>query len=186
MKVIKNVLSEISNLKGAKFVGLQYRNKQNELSKYVVLVGISYENWVNKKIAALESLETTDLQSIALDKNISIDVVNEAKESLLSSLLKNKNEETASNQSKGQKDAYLPLESGARLHLESKNIQVYGLLVSKTVIEAGEPKKPVKSKDLTIAKKAIEKYLNFSAFVTFNIENEETIINITGNTFTNI
>lgn len=186
MKQLKGLLNEMHNSKGAKFVGLEYTNKQNETSKYVVLVGISYENWTNKKLVALQAMCNNDFESIALDKNLSVDVVKEGQTKLIESIVNNKNKQTASNQSKAQNETYITLESGARMHIETKQIQVYGLLISKTVLVEGEPKKKVNSKDLTIAKKAIEKYLNFSAFVTFNVENENTIINITGNTFTNI
>jgi hypothetical protein len=183
---LKGLLNEMANFNGAKFVGLEYTNKQNETSKYVVLVGISYHNWTEKKLNALKSMQSNDFQSIALDKNIDIEIIKEAQTNLIESLENNRNKVTASNQSKAQNESYITLESGARMHIDTKQIQVYGLLISKTVLVAGEPKKKVNSKPLTIAKKAIEKYLNFSAFVTFNVENENTIINMTGNTFTNL
>jgi len=186
MSIVKNVLNELKDSKGCKFVGLEYTNKQNETSKYTVLVGVSYENWINKKIQAIESLDQNDLKTISINKNIDLDIVETAKDELLTSLVNNKNKETASNQSKGQNEVYISLKSGARMHLESKTIQVYGLLINRKVIKAGEPKKKVNSRPKTIVKKAIEKYLNFSKFVTFNIENKDTVINMTGNTFTNL
>jgi hypothetical protein len=67
--MLKGLLNEMSNQNGAKFVGIEYRNKQNELSKYVVLVGINYNNWITKKINALQSMVNNDFQSIAIDKN---------------------------------------------------------------------------------------------------------------------
>lgn len=182
----KDFLNELKSSKGAKFVGIEYRNKQNELSKYVVLVGISYSNWVDKKIVALSSMESSDFESISIDKGFDLATIIEAKNSLLDALNKNKNKETASNQSKAQNDTYTTLASGLRMHIETKDFQLYGLLISKTVIEKGEPKKAVNSKDLTLAKRAIESYLNFSFYVTLKVENEETVINMTGNTFTNI
>lgn len=192
MSTLKGLLNEMSKSNGAKFIGIEYTNKQNETSRYVVLVGIKYENWVAKKLTALQSLTENDLKSVELTvkdkttKVVEFSEVVKAKDELIKSLIDNQNKETASNQSKAQNDSYIGLESGARMHLDTKTIQVYGLLISKTVLIKGEPKKAVNSGVKTIAKKEIQKYLNFSNFVTFNIENEDTIINMTGNTFTNL
>ena len=190
MSNLKNVLNEMKELKGSKFVGAEYTNKQNERSKYVCLVGISYNNWTIKKENALLSLENEDFKSILNGlsekyptKNITIEDVQIGVNDLVNSIQKNRDKETASNQSKGQNDAYTSLTNGTRLHNDSKKVQLYGLLISKTVITKGEPKKPVNSGIKVLCKNAISKYLNFSAFITLNIENDETVINITGSTY---
>jgi hypothetical protein len=183
---MKNLINEFRNLSGAKFVGFEYRNAQGELSHYTMLSNISYGNWVDKKIAILEILDEIDFADIATaheDERITPELVSEAKIKLLEALIKNKNKETASNQSKAQNEAYVSVGGGVRLHLESKKYQAFGFLVSRKVIEKGEPKKPVNSKPLTLAKNAIEKHCGFSKFITINIEKPETVVNITGGTY---
>jgi hypothetical protein len=51
------------------------------------------------------------------------------------------------------------------------------MAISKTVVKAGEPKKPVKSADKTIAKNEITKSLDLRAgkFRTFIVGNVETV-----------
>ena len=182
----KDILSEFQNLSGAKFVGFEYRNKRNELSNYTILSNISYSNWIDKKILVLDSLNTADFNDIATahkDERVTADLVAQAAEKLLSSLLNNKTKETASNQSKAQSDTYHNLGGGVRQHKETEKYYAYGFLIKKTVIEIGEAKKKVNSKPLTLAQNAIEKHCNFSVFVSLEIEKPETVVNITGGTY---
>jgi len=178
---MKNVINEFRANKSARFVGFDYTNKQNEKSNYVVLCGVDYGNAVDKKIKALESLDANDLIDIAkLNPLFNVDIVATAASKLLEALIKNKNKETASNQSKGQNDSYATVggRSGIRLHLETKKLYAYGFLIKRTVLKAGDPKKPVNSSALTLAKRAIEKHLGFPTFVNLEIEKEDTVIKL--------
>jgi hypothetical protein len=52
---------------------------------------------------------------------------------------------------------YITIGNGLNLNTTDNTLQLFGLVVSKVSIEAGEPQKPVKSAPLTIAKNKIRR-----------------------------
>ena len=69
-----------------------------------------------------------------------------------------------------KKDQYTNIGSGVNINKNDGSLQVFGLLQSKVLLQAGIERKPVKSKPLTIAKKAIEYTLSKSKFREFALD----------------
>lgn len=100
---------------------------------------------------------------------------NELEETAKAEMLKSLTEtiEEGVSSSYTQKDTFETLGKGVRQHKENGMIYIYGYVQSKEQIEpATNPKKPVNSKPLTLAKKGIEKACNFkrNRFVQFIID----------------
>ena len=96
---------------------------------------------------------------------------NKAVEELIKSLTK-----PSEAHSNGQKDAYTHLGKGIKMHNETGEFYITGLRVRKKVLHAIEYKE-VKSRELTLAKKAIKKALDFKTdkFRNFKIGNSEEL-----------
>lgn len=163
----KSVLVVAKTIKGATFVAVNgYQNKEGEISNQTFVTNIKYENCVKHD---LETIQETDVHSLGL--NFPTEVLDKAKEELIKSLTKPS--ETHSN---GQKDAYTHLGKGIKMHNETGEFYITGLRVRKKVLHAIEYKE-VKSRELTLAKKAIKKALDFKTdkFRNFKIGNSEEL-----------
>lgn len=134
--------------RGASFVSFAYTAKgTGETSVFTLNFGISYRNAVEHDHAALVAyLPTSPLEE-------------EAKASMLTSLTETLTEGVSSSYT--QQGLWETLARGVRLNRESGEVAFYGFVQRKEVLIEGEPKKPVKSKPLTLAKKSIEKACNF-------------------------
>ena len=88
---------------------------------------------------------------VSLEKRLSSDEVKEA--------LRQQNDKTIG-LSDAQKDAYIHLTKGVKLHIETMQLHVFGLVVKKTVIKSIEYKE-TKSRELTIIQNKIKKVCEF-------------------------
>ena len=187
-KLVKSVLTEFSNLKGSKFVGIKeyYSSTSGEIANHVVIANFSYKKAVKKDLKALQTITDEQKQAIA-KKGFSIEMIEQAIEKMKTSFINNLNPETQSNQSKAQQDAYLNITNGIKLHIETGKLFMYALTVpeSKQIIQEGEHKK-VNSRPLTLCQNEIKKVLNFSTakFRQFSISPDQlTGVNISGEKF---
>lgn len=186
-KMVKRVIAKFILLNGSSYVGIRnYRNSHNELANHVVIADFSYGEAVKRDLKKLQKATEADVENIAFSNNFSTDLVKQAIQKLTDSFIKNQNPETASNQSKGQKDAYTQITNSIKVHNETGKIYIYALHVSKEVLEEGayEPKN---SKDLTLAQNAVKKYFNFSTakYRSFVVDEEQLgAVSITGDTIT--
>jgi len=69
-KVAMIIIAMFTDLNGSKFIGATYRNKNNELSKYVLIANFNYGVAVAKTIEILNSLNEADFLKIAEKYNV--------------------------------------------------------------------------------------------------------------------
>jgi hypothetical protein len=178
-----NLLAIGKTIKGTTFVGTTYRNAQGELSKQLIVSGISYENLLVNDFNSLQANQSTIFEK--LEKDYSIELITQAYNNLYSSLEKRlSNPETKAKlleqndstivRSQAQIDAYVHLAKGIKKHIETNEIHVFGLVVKKRVIEPIEYKQ-TKSKELTIVQNKIKKIADFkqSKYKTFVFQQGE-------------
>jgi len=167
---ISNKALQVINLLKGKRVGFlsisNYENKQGEISNYLINLGASYENAKQKDIEYLKNLNPTSLEKEFKSEYTTLET---ARVSLLESFI-NPNE----NRSNGQINAFTHICTGLKVHNETGLLYIFGLKVSKTVIQKGIYKE-VKSSALTIAKNELRKQLKTGQFVQFSLEIGNTI-----------
>jgi hypothetical protein len=151
MNKAKQIIKLTSN-KGTTFAGIRgYTNQQGEVANYTIVTGFSYENAKAHDIACLEN---ADWQAIADKTGFPLELVQLAGNELLASLHK-----PNAAISQGLIDAFRHVSNGVKLHIETRQLFITGLVVSKKTLVKGEYK-PVKSQPKTLAKKAIKKCLD--------------------------
>ena len=164
-----NVVAIAKTIKGTTFVGTTYRNAQGELSRQLVVSGITYENLLQHDFDSLQANQNNVFSS--LEKKYSLELITLAYNNLFSSLEKRlSSDETKAKlleqkdstivRSQAQKDAYTHVAKGIKVHNETNEIHVFGLVVKKTILEAIEYKE-TKSKELTIVQNKIKKLCDF-------------------------
>lgn len=153
-------------IKGTSFIGVRgYTNKQGEVSNQTLLVGYNYLNMLNKD---KEKLVNFDLAPII--EKYGQKVAQTALQELLVSLAKRTATEEEKEQLRKENDktigasdaqinAYTNLAKGIRLHNDSGQVHVTGVMVNKQVLSKGEYKS-VNSRPKTLAKKEINKLAN--------------------------
>lgn len=179
-KMDKNLklLVTAKTIKGTSFVGIRdYENKQGEISNYTVNAGITYENVLLHDFTILKNNQPNII--FILKKSYPIAVIEQAYKELYDSLekrlsdeqtkakLRAKGDETIA-RSDAQINAYINLAKGVKLHKETMQLHVFGLVVRKTILQPIEYKQ-TKSRELTIVKNKIEKLCEFkqSKYRTF-------------------
>lgn len=153
------------DFKGNQFAGFTYLSKgTGELARHVVQVGVSYENLLQKDIETLSNL-LPHFEGIG----------KEAAEAVLKSLNQSLEclQREITNPDYTCAGVYEQTEfAGVKRHKETGEFFVSGLSNFKEVIQPGTPKKPVKSRPLTIAKREIEKNLRKSKWRQFSLSPE--------------
>jgi hypothetical protein len=181
------VLVTAKTIKGTSFIGVRgYENKQGEVSNQTLLVGYNYLNMLeNDK----QKLMNTDISSVITKYGEK--VAQTALEELLVSLAKRtateeekeqlrKKADLTIRQSDAQLNAYTNLAKGIRLHNDSGQIHVTGVMVSKTIIEGGVYSSS-NPRTKTLAKKMINKLANVQhAYVKTFILNKTEETNLQG------
>lgn len=165
------VLSAIAKtVKGTTFVGIrEYENSQGEISNQTLLVGITYENVLKHDFDALKDKQAELFAE--LEKTYKPDVIKKAYENVYNSLEKRLSDEETKEKlraqgdrtitaSDAQIDAYTHIAKGVKVHKETEQIHVFGLVVRKTVLLPIEYK-TVNSRELTIVQNKIKKLCEF-------------------------
>ena len=180
LNTIKTIVS-IKNIKGASYIGIRgYENKQGEISDYTLLANVSYENMLVNDLRKLVELDLTNLFA-----KYELELVQKPYNELLDSYTKRLSDEQTKEKllaqgdetivrSQAQIDAYINLGNGIRIHKETNELHVYGLIARKKVVKAIEYKE-VKSRLNTIIKNEIIKLANlrsdkFRNFIVGNID----------------
>jgi hypothetical protein len=157
-------------IKGTSFVGVrEYSNAQGEVSNYTINAGISYFNVLTNDYRMLMA-KSIDVFAV-LKKNYPIAVIDKAYSELLTSLEKRLSDEKIKEQLRAEGDktiaqsdaqinAYINLAKGVKLHKDTMQLHVFGLVVRKTILQATEYKE-TKSRELTIVKNKIKKLSEF-------------------------
>ena len=186
-KLVKMIFSLFSNINGTSFVGIrEYKSSTTgEVANHVVIANASYGNAVEADLKKLENVTDSDIQAIS-EKGFSTELIRTAINKLADSFRKNMNEETQSNQSKGQSDAYVTISPSIKLHVESGKIHIFAQHHSKQVLVEGEYKS-VNSRELTLGQNAVKKHFNFrtAKFRNFIIDKDNLCqVKINGNEVT--
>lgn len=178
------LLISAHTIKGVSFVGVRgYENTQGEISNQLLNVGVSYEKMMQIDFDNLQ--RNKEKISIELGKKFSFELIDKAYNELYLSLekrlsspevkeaLRLENDKTIK-RSDAQKDAYIHLTTGVKLCIESQKIHVFGFVEKKTILVPIEYK-PTNSKELTICKRAIEKFCGckLTKFKTFIFDKGE-------------
>ena len=181
------LLVTAKTIKGTSFVGIRtYENKQGEVSNYTLNAGITYENVLKNDFNSLKENQTKIIQE--LEKNHSIALIEQAYKEIYTSLEKRLSDEQTKEQLRAENDktiaqsdaqinAYISLAKGVKLHKDSLQLHVFGLVVKKTILQPIEYKK-TNSRELTIVKNKIEKLCEFkqSKYRTFIFNKAEVKI----------
>jgi hypothetical protein len=148
--------------KGATFVSFLYQKKTTgEVARYTINFGIDY------RAAVAEDCEK--LKAYTPNGDIEI----QAKDEMLKSMTETLEEGVSSSYT--QKDTYETICKGVRQHKENGNLYIAGYVHSKEQVEPPtKEEKPVNSRPLTLAKKAIKKACEFkhTKFSTFILSPE--------------
>jgi len=164
---IKNLVNllTLTDSNGATFLGIrEYKSvTTEEIANYVVISNFSYANAIAHDMKALQALTATDIVSISKLTKLSIELIEQAKNKLYDSFVKNQSKETQSNQSKAQNDTYIKINEAIKIHKETERIYLYALSHHKTEIKPANPELVKKSnpRELTKAQNVVKKYCNF-------------------------
>jgi hypothetical protein len=143
------------------FVGVTYRSKSTgELARHVFNVGASY---VNTLKASIETLGAKINSLSGIDAQAAANVMASLSKSLTAHLNGEQSEDFT------KKGMYEPVCTGIKASLNDGTLELYGLSVSKTVLEAGI-EKPDTRRPLTKAQDKIKHDLPISKFRTLAID----------------
>lgn len=163
---ILQLLGMLKTGEGASFASFVYRSKgTGELAKLVVLLG-----------SDTKSLYQMDLEILKTKKDMLEGINLQACEALIASREKSLEVGIGNNPAYTNADTYVFPKGldGIKVHKETGELYVTGLVQSKVTLEEGEYK-VVKSKPLTLAKKEIEKDLPSSKFRTYILRNIKAV-----------
>jgi len=134
---------------GCRFMSFLYTTKgTGETSKYQINFGIDYQSACSEDKIALENYTPKD----SLEET--------AKEEMLQSLTETLTLGVSSSYTNA--DVFEPIGKGMKQHKETNELYVWGFVQSKQqVAPPTNPKKPVNSRPLTLAKRSIEKACDF-------------------------
>lgn len=182
---MKKFLDKFAELKGASFIGINgYENSHGEVANLSVVANFNVETAKKKDLATLKSVTDADLKDIEKAENLPFATLKIALNELIASGEKNLSEkkEDRSVNSQAQTDAYVRISPAIKLHKETFQVFVEGMLNSKTVLVPGTY--PATNKRVkTLCKDAIKKHcdLRMNKYRQYNIGSMERL-NITGST----
>lgn len=149
--------------KGCRFVNFTYQNKDGEIAKHTLLLGVSYANALKKDLANLEKQNMDGVKEVARQELLA---------SFRNSLYCAENE--IKNLDYTCKDVYDNLGKGIKRHKQDGSLHVHGWAVNKQIIKAGVYK-IVKSNEKTLAKNEIKKTLKSGKLRQFKLDNIQSI-----------
>lgn len=161
-----DVVNLLTAHRGARFAGFRYTAKgSGEVSKVVVILGASLEALYRRDIDVL-----TEMLEITPETDLEFEAA--------TALLLSRRESLANGIGNNSRYVHGPLAAdtyqhidglpGIKIHRETGEVYVTGLVHHKEVIEPGTYK-PVKSRPLTIAKRNIEKWLPSGRFRQYSL-----------------
>jgi hypothetical protein len=154
----KELINHLKSITGVSFVSVTYVNQQNEKHQTVFNVGVDYQNAKEKDIEYLSNLDVTTLSS-----DLDIELLEIARVELLNSFIN-----PSKTRSEGINSAYTHIGKGLKIHNESGTLFVYGMKISKRVIQEGDKKEDTR-RPLTVAKDEIRRLLKSTQYRQFEI-----------------
>jgi hypothetical protein len=175
IEIIKNALSRTPN--GVSFFAINgYQNSYGEVANVVINIGAKLKNAKAKDLVYLKALDVNTLETSFEDKEL----LEQARLELIKSI-----ENPNPRRSNAQKDAYIIINEAIKIHKETADLYIYGLEVSKEVLVEGEY--PTRnSKQITIAKRVIEKNMKSKKFKMYKVSAQPEEITLSGGTETMI
>lgn len=173
IQILKNLIALFGNLSqitGCSFVSIVYTNKDGEVQKTLINVGVSYDN---AKLKDIEYLKGLDVKTIKSSQNKA--TLEEARKALLGALIS-----PSKAHSQGQINAYEYLNNGLKVHKESGKLYVVGMKVKKEVLKQGEYKADTR-RPLTVAKDDIRKTMKSTQYRNYDLS-EMAKVTIKGDT----
>jgi hypothetical protein len=173
MKNLAQNLELVANtktIKGTSFDGIANKtNPQGGVSNQTIVAGITYKKCLVNDFNSLQAKQNEVFET--LQKEFSLEIITKAYTNLLTSLEKRLSSEEVKEElrrqnditiklSDAQKDAYLHIAKGVKLHIETQKLHIFGLVVRKKVVKAIEYKE-TKSRELTIVQNKIKKLCEF-------------------------
>lgn len=189
-------LIDATTVKGAKFISIKDYNSDKsdntELANYVVNIGISYENMLNKDSLTLHSYDIETVKDVLKEKVMSHNYgkydlkkfadasqpYNEILDLLPTALIEMKQ---ADQQPTDRENNNVKLNPVLWFNTSTNNLLIFGKKVSKETTVKGEYKK-VASAPLTVAKNIIRDTLRKDDLRTFKIDNVLTSFTSKGET----
>lgn len=166
---LAQVLSTLASAQGVTLAEVTYRiplnpskRQDGSLSRHVVKLGVTTESLYNEDIPKLQEMLPT-LDGIAAT----------ACAAILASRQESLQKGIGNNDAYTCKDVYTFVDGvqGVKVHKETGALYLNGLSLSREVLEAGVTLPAVNSKELTIAKRQIEKSLPSRHFRQFTLKN---------------
>lgn len=154
----EKLIEKLKEIKGVSFVSVTYVNQQNEKHQTTFNVGVDYINAKQKDIEYLKELDVSTLKS-----SLPHELLEQARVDLLYSF-----QNPSKARSEGIANAYTNLGASLKVHNESKALFVYGMKISKRIIEGGDKKEDTR-KPLTKAKDTIRAKLKSTQYRLFEI-----------------
>jgi len=155
VNIIENALKS-----GTRFVSFVYRSKgSKELARHTVALGVNIER-VYRRDRSIISGKLAHLAKDSLEAVAAHKIIDSLNDSLRNGI--------GNNAAFSAKGAYKSLGKGVKIHSETNELQLFGFVRSKKVIEAGEHKE-VKSAPLTLARQKLEKSLKKSKFRQYSL-----------------
>jgi len=152
--MIGQLVAALQGITGVSFASFDYIPKERGgRAKVQVILGASTANVYEKDVAALRRV-------VPLLKAVHATLPTiQAAEELLASRLESLEKGIGNNSAYTLKDTFTPLAHlpGLKIHNETGDLYITGLVERWEVVEEGAPKKAVKSSDKTLAKREIEK-----------------------------
>ena len=165
-KVLTLLAALNKSLGGVSFINIKgYVSKKSndtEVQDVLVNVGVSYGNAKAKDLEMVKGLDVSTL--VKNDKGITIDLLEQAKTEIINSLI-------APNKamSDAQKDTYLVVGNGLKIHKETGEVYVYGMRERKTVKVDGDFGKDTR-RPLTVAKDEIRKIMKSTKYREYIVD----------------
>jgi hypothetical protein len=168
------------------FASLLYENAQKEKSKYVINLNVDYERVYRDDLEMLEDLLMSvktilEWNTLTAEERADKELDVQALEELIKSVKNSLEKGIGNNDAYTQKDVefiYFQTCDGKhipniKMHPDTGQVYVKGFLINKVVVEAGEPKKPTKSRPLTIKKDHYRKMMKISKIREFKLDSAD-------------
>jgi len=196
MKDLINQFKNFGNGKGVTFVAFNYKDKEGEITKRLVNIGVSYKNALAKDLMMLSNLRFDDelkeqarvelLKSVILSLKKEEEIEQNLSEAIEQIITENslafttKETESHTKRSEAVTETYISICTGLKYHSEKRLLYIQGMSVKRTIVEAVE--KADTRKPLTKAKDSIRKEMKSTKYRLFIIENLESSFKINGDT----
>lgn len=179
---IKFVTTMSKATSSTQFASFLYENAQHEKSKYVINLNVDYERVYREDLELLKE-QLNAINEVITESEMSEDQELEVKalQALISSYENSLEKGIGNNDNYTQKDVeyiYFKTKDGKiipniKMHPDTGDVHVTGFLVKKVVVEAGDPKKPVNSRPLTIKKDHFRNMTKLSKIRNFKLANAD-------------